>query len=37
MIHEHCLTYFNTVLRQCPHCGMYWCPRCKQWFSREPS
>jgi hypothetical protein len=32
MTHEPCGTYFNTALTRCPHCGLYWCPRCRRWF-----
>ena len=32
MSHEHCLTYYNVALRRCEHCGMLWCPRCREWF-----
>lgn len=36
MIHGPCQTVYNITLRQCGHCGMYWCPRCRRWFVPRP-
>jgi hypothetical protein len=34
---DRCRTYFNVALRECPHCGMFWCPRCRAWFAAPVS
>jgi predicted RNA-binding Zn-ribbon protein involved in translation (DUF1610 family) len=35
VIHKLCGTYFKDVSYRCPHCGLIWCPRCRELFAPD--